>query len=58
MPRIIRSSQAMKRFKEILKEIEDEQLPVLDEVYISEDGVQYQYLNKARNWLGSKETLG
>ena len=45
----------LKPFRQVLREMEEwESLPVLDEVYITEDGINYQYLSEGRKWVDGR----
>ncbi len=44
----------MKSFKQFVKETKAKNLPVLDAVYISDDGIEYRYLDEGRKWVSGR----
>jgi hypothetical protein len=44
----------MKTFKQFVQERMARRLPFLDEVYISDDGVKYRYLDEGRKWVNGR----
>jgi hypothetical protein len=44
----------MKSFKQFVKETKVRNLPVLDAVYISDDGIEYRYLDEGRKWVSGR----
>jgi hypothetical protein len=45
---------AVRSFKEFKAEREREGLPLLDEIFITEDGVTYQQLDEGRKWVSGR----
>ena len=48
---------AKNRAKEIIKlvkEVTGDRIPYLDEIFITDDGVNYKVLNEARNWVDGR----